>query len=156
MLIDEDTGMKTAAPWHIWVVGVLAILWNAGGAFDYVMTQTRNAGYTAAFSDEQWVFFDTMPIWAEAAWAIAIWASVVGSVLILLRSQYAAPVFLASLIAMAISFFHNIVLSNALELMPAVSYLIFTGLIVVIAMGLYVYARWLARWSVRQAKMYLE
>jgi len=156
MLIDEDTGMKTETPWHVWVVGVLAILWNAGGAFDYVMTQTRNEGYTAAFTDAQWAFFDTMPLWAEAAWAIAIWASVVGSVLILFRSKYAAPVFLTSLIAMAISFFHNIALSNALELMPAAGYVAFTGLIVVIAVGLWLYARWLARWSARQAKMYLD
>lgn len=156
MLIDEDTGMKTETPWHVWVVGVLALLWNAGGAFDYVMTQTKNAGYTASFSDAQWAFFDTMPLWAEAAWTVAIWTSVIGSALILFRSKYAEPVFLASLIAMTISFFHNIVLSNALELMPGAGYLVFTGLIFVIAIGLYVYARWMTRWFEHQSKMYLD
>jgi hypothetical protein len=25
-------------PWHLWLVGVLALLWNSFGAFDYVMT----------------------------------------------------------------------------------------------------------------------
>ncbi|MEL6754436.1 MAG: hypothetical protein AAFO57_10450 [Pseudomonadota bacterium] len=156
MMIDEDTGMKPETPWHVWLVGTLAVIWNAGGAYDYIMTQTRNAAYTASFSDEQWAFFDTMPIWAEAAWAIAIWTSVIGSVLILLRSKYAAPVFLTSLIAMSISFFHNIVLSNALELMPAAGYVAFTVLIFVIAVGLYLYARWMSGWFERQSKMYID
>ncbi|MEO0817434.1 MAG: hypothetical protein AAFX86_09010 [Pseudomonadota bacterium] len=145
MLIDEDTGMKPETPWHVWVIGCLAVLWNAGGAWNYVATQTRSL----AMADEVRAFYDAMPIWAEAAWAIAIWSSVVGSVLLLFRSKYAAPAFLTSLVAMAISFFHNIVLSNALELMPAAGYLIFTGLIVVIAVGLYLYARWLAKWTER-------
>ena len=152
MLIDEDTGMKPETPWHVWVIGCLAVLWNAGGAWNYVATQTRSL----AMADEVRAFYDAMPIWAEAAWAIAIWSSVVGSVLLLFRSKYAAPAFLTSLVAMAISFFHNIVLSNALELMPAAGYLIFTGLIVVIAVGLYPYARWLAKWTERQSKMYLD
>ncbi|MEM9738758.1 MAG: hypothetical protein AAF829_02745 [Pseudomonadota bacterium] len=149
MLIDEDTGMKADTPWHIWVVGVLACLWNGFGAWNYIATQTRTLEMEAAIR----AFYDAMPIWAEAAWTIAIWASVIGSVLILFRSKYAAPVFLISLCAMAISFFHNIVLSNALELMPADGYLIFTALIVAIAVGLYVYARWLAKWSEGSARL---
>lgn len=152
MLIDEDTGMKTETPWHVWVVGVLAILWNAGGAWNYVATKTG----ILQMPDEIGAFYDAMPFWATGAWAVAVWASLIGSVLILFRSRYAAPVFLTSLIAMAISFFHNIVLSNMLALMPAAGYLIFTGFIVLIAVGLYIYARWLARWSERQAKMYLD
>ena len=29
------------APLHLWIVGVLAVLWNAIGAFDYSATQLR-------------------------------------------------------------------------------------------------------------------
>lgn len=30
------------APWHLWLIGIIAVLWHAGGAFDYLMTQTNN------------------------------------------------------------------------------------------------------------------
>jgi len=28
-----------ATPWHVWVVGIVALLWNAMGALDYTMTE---------------------------------------------------------------------------------------------------------------------
>ncbi|MEM1105352.1 MAG: hypothetical protein AAGH87_03105 [Pseudomonadota bacterium] len=147
MLIDEDTGMKPGTPWHVWWVGALATLWNAGGAWNYIAVQTR----ALAMSEPVRTFYDEMPLWAEAAWTVAIWASVAGSVLILARSRYAAPCFLASLAAMAISFFHNIALANGAEIAGGAGYLAFTALIVVIAIGLYLYARWLKGWADKRA-----
>ena len=35
--------MKT--PWHLWVFGVVSLLWNFGGAYDYVMVRTGNQAY---------------------------------------------------------------------------------------------------------------
>ena len=29
----------TKTPVHLWIVGFLAVLWNSGGAYDYVATQ---------------------------------------------------------------------------------------------------------------------
>ncbi|WP_292093733.1 hypothetical protein [Brevundimonas sp.] len=31
--------MKT--PWHLWLVGVLSLLWSSYGAFDFIQTTTR-------------------------------------------------------------------------------------------------------------------
>ena len=31
------------ASWHFWVIAIASLVWNAFGAFDYVMTNTRNA-----------------------------------------------------------------------------------------------------------------
>ncbi len=44
-------------PLHLWVIGVVALLWNAMDAFDYVMTQTKNEAYMSAFTLEQLSFF---------------------------------------------------------------------------------------------------
>src|SRR3546814_7159427 len=41
--IAMNTTVKT--PWHLWVVGVLSLLWNAVGAFDYTMTKLNDADY---------------------------------------------------------------------------------------------------------------
>ena len=29
-------GSTSKTPWHLWVVAVLALLWNGAGAFDYL------------------------------------------------------------------------------------------------------------------------
>jgi hypothetical protein len=83
-----------STPWHLWLIGVVALVWSAMGAMDYVMTQTRNEAYMSAFTPEQLSFFYGIP-----AWAIAVWGGVLGALLLLIRRRHAVWVFLASLIA---------------------------------------------------------
>ena len=53
-------------------------------------------------NEAQRPFMAARPVWFEAVWfdadwAIGVWFAVAGSVLILLRSRFAAPAFLISL-----------------------------------------------------------
>jgi ABC-type xylose transport system permease subunit len=125
----------------LWVVGIIALLWNCIGAFDYLMTQTKNAAYMSAFPPEQLAFFYGLPVWVVAAWAFAVWGGVLGSVLLLLRRRLAVPVFLVSLVGMVVTTFHNWLLSNAFELFSDTFSRVFTVVIIVITVGLYFYAR---------------
>ena len=131
-------------PWHVWIVGVLALLWNAIGAFDYVMTQTKNPEYMAAFTQQQLDYFYGFPAWVVAAWALAVWGGVLGAVLLLMRRRLAVPVFLVSLIAMVVTTVHNFLLSNGLEIFTDTASRIFTAVIFVVAVALYLYAKSLA------------
>lgn len=130
-----------ATPRHLWVIGVVALLWNAMGAFDYVMTQTRNEMYLSAFTPEQLEFFFTFPAWVDAAWAVAVWGGVLGCLLLLIRKRLAVWMFLASFGAMVITSFHNYVLSNGLEVVGDPFSLVFTAVIFLIALALFLYAR---------------
>ena len=135
----------TTTPWHLWVIGVVSLLWNAMGAFDYVMTETRNEAYMSSFTAEQLSFFYAIPTWAIATWAIAVWGGVLGSLLLLLKRRHAKWVFLASLIAMVITAFQNYVLSNGLEAMGDAFSIVFTALIFLISVALVLYARSMAK-----------
>lgn len=76
------------APQHLWVVGILTLLWNAIGIFSYMMThlgKLEDLGMTA----DQIAFFDSFPAWANALWALGVWGAFFGSVLLLLRSRWA-------------------------------------------------------------------
>ena len=140
-MTQSRPGPTSRTPRHLWVIGIIALLWNAIGAFDYLMTQTKNAGYLSGFPPEQLAFFFGLPAWVVAAWAIAVWGGVLGSVLLLLRRRLAVPVFAASLAGMVVTTFHNYVLSNALEIFPDAFSKVFTVLICVITVALYLYAR---------------
>lgn len=39
---DSLENSKVSTPWHLWLLGIFALLWSGMGALDYVMTQTRN------------------------------------------------------------------------------------------------------------------
>jgi hypothetical protein len=138
---EANSVQSTPAPWHLWVIGVVALLWNAIGAFDYLMTETRNAAYMSAFTPEQLAYFYGFPWWVIATWAIAVWGGVLGSVLLLLRRRLAVPVFLVSLVAMVVTTVHNFVLSNGLDIFQDAGSRVFTGVIFVVALALFLYAR---------------
>ena len=145
--MEKPASTVRPRPWHLWMVGILGVLWGSVGAFDYLMTQTRNESYMSQFTPEQLDFFYGFPTWVVAFWALAVWGGLLGTVLLLLRKRFAAPVLLGSLLAMAVTSIHNYVFSNGLEVSGGAG-LAFSGLIFLVAVGLWVYARAMTRKSV--------
>lgn len=145
---DHTTSTATPTvrrtPLHLWVVGALAVLWNGFGAFDYLMTQSQNASYMSQFTPEQLEYFYGFPAWVVVFWALAVWGGLLGSVLLLLRKRLAVPVLLASFVSMAVTFTHNFLLSEGLEVMGTGA-AAFSGMIFVVALGLWLYARAMAK-----------
>jgi hypothetical protein len=127
-------------PVHLWIVGVLSSLWNSGGAFDYVSTQLRIESYMSQFTPEQLDYFYSFPVWVDAAWAIAVWFALLGSISLLLRKAWALWLFGASILGLAVSSVYNFVLSNGMEIMGAGAG-IFTLVIWITAILLFFYAR---------------
>ena len=129
------------APWHLWVIGITGLLWSAMGAMDYVMTQTRNEEYMSSFTPQQLEFFYGFPVWVDAAWAIAVWGGVFGTILLLLRRGIAVWVLLASFLAMVVTAIHNYGLSNGMEVVGETFQLVFTAIIFLVGLGLFLYSK---------------
>ena len=137
---DSNAVSKSTRPWHLWLVGVFALLWSSGGAFDFVMTQTKNPEYMSAFTGPQLEFFYEIPLWAIATWGIAVWGGVIGAILLLMRHQLCRWVFLLSLICMVLTSFQNYVLSNGMEIMGDPFSLGFNTAIFLFALAFYLYS----------------
>ena len=90
-------------PFHLWIVGVLSLLWNAGGAADYVMAQYGLGPYAGELPEATAAFFADLPAWYVAAWAIGVWFSVAGSILLLARSRLATGAFVLSLAGLLVA-----------------------------------------------------
>lgn len=99
-------------PWHLWVVGIAALIWNGFGAFDYVATQYEIEAYMGQFSAEERAWFDAFPTWVVASWAIAVWSAVAASLALLMRSGAAAVLFGIALIFFLITAVHNFVFAE--------------------------------------------
>jgi len=97
--------LPSRTPWHLWVVGVISLLWNAFGAYDYTMTKLDGEKYMRGMgmSDEAIAHMAQLPDWLTVFWALGVWGSLAGSVLLLLRSRHALSAFLVSLLGLAVS-----------------------------------------------------
>jgi hypothetical protein len=112
--------MTTKTPWHLWLVGVIAVLFNAIGVFDYVMSMSRGrAEYLggAGLTPAQVAHYAAMPGWMIAVWTVGVWSAMVASVLLLLRKRLAFPVFAVSLAAFALSLVYHYALTNGRDVL---------------------------------------
>jgi hypothetical protein len=75
-----------------------------------------------------------------AFWALAVWSSVLGSILLLMRKRLAMPVFMVSLAAMIITAIYNFGISDGMEV-AGTSGFVFTVVIFFVALGLVLYSR---------------
>ena len=141
--MTDTMKMTTSTPWHLWAVGLVSLLWNGYGGYDYVMTQTDNAAYLAQFTAEQRAYFDSFPMWMEAVWAIGVWGGVLGAVLLLLRMKWAFHAFLASLVAFAVSVVYG-QMSGGNEVMGTTG-MIFSAVIFLLGLGFVMYSRVMSR-----------
>jgi hypothetical protein len=135
---------SSKAPRHLWIVGVLAVLWNAIGAFDYTATQLRLESYMSAFTPQQLEYFYGFPAWAVAAWAFGVWGSFLGSIALLLRKSWAVWLFGASIAGLVFTTLYNFVLTDGAALMGPGA-MAFSAIIWVIALLLFFYARAMAK-----------
>lgn len=102
------------APWHVWLVGVFALLFNAIGVFDFVMNLWQGPAYlaSAGMTPEQIAHYRGMPAWMMVVWAVGVFGAFGASVLLLLRRRLAMPVFVVSLVAFLVSLLYTYVLTN--------------------------------------------
>jgi hypothetical protein len=142
---DPGPASQASTPWHLWVIAVIALLWNSMGAYDYLMTETRNSSYMSAFTPAQLAYFYSFPAWVIATWALSVWGGVLGSIALLLRRRWAVPVFAISLVTLVATFFHNFVLSNGAAVIGGAGGFVFSAAIFLVAVALLIYARRLAR-----------
>ena len=143
----DRSAPRAKTPIHLWIVGVVALLWNLMGAFDYLATQTRMESYMANFTEEQLEYFYGFPAWMVACWAFAVWGALAGAIGLLLRKRWAVWMFGISLIGMILTTIYNFGLSNGAEIMGTGA-VIFTAIIWVVAIFLLLYSRRLAKQGV--------
>jgi len=133
---------RPKTPIWFWVVGVLAVIWNAFGVVDFVMTQTRNAAYMAAFTPEQLEFFYGFPAWYVGIWGAAVFAALFASFGLLIRTRYAVELFLASMVLFVINAIYIYGFTSAFEIMGGVGPLVFSAVIFVSLVALWRVAGW--------------
>lgn len=95
----------------------------------------------AALPAEQLELLENTPAWATAAFAIAVWAGVLGCLALLLRKKWARPVLLLSLLGILVQMGYSFFMTNAAEVYGAVQGIVMPLLLIAIGIGLVVFAK---------------
>lgn len=129
-------------PWHFWLIGLAALLWNGFGCFDYFMTRSHNAAYLAQFPPGMIAWLDSAPLYASIGWGLGVWGALAGAVLLLLRRALAVWAFALSMLGLALSSAWQHLLSTPPAMPPGTN--VIAGVIWIIAIGLLYYS-WRAK-----------
>lgn len=102
---------RPKTPWHLWLVGILTLLFNAMGVLSYMMTVLGKLA-EIGMTPSQIAFMESYPPVAMAFWALGVWGALAGSVLLLLRSRQAFPAMVIATIGLIGTTLFNYVLMD--------------------------------------------
>lgn len=140
------TSAQARTPIHVWIVGILSLLWGCFGGYDYTMTRMRNTDYIASAMpgvdpNAALAWVDAMPLYAQFGWGLGVWMGLAGAVLLLMRHRWAVWAYGLSFIGAVLGLGYQIALAPPLPgadtpLMKAMPYVI-----IAVALALFLYAR---------------
>ena len=139
--MQEAVSARTPA--HLWIVGILSLLWNCFGGYDYVMTRMRNTDYIAAMTPASmrtllWRGWTVSRCGRIRLGARRLGRRCAASILLLMRSRYAVRAFGLSLLGAVIG------LGYQMAKPPCLAMKVYgrrhADVIIVVALGLFLYA----------------
>lgn len=106
-------------------ISILAIVWNALGVLSYLgQAFTTEEMLQMTYNEAQIEAFLSKPVWATAAFAIAVWFGLAGSIVLLMRKNMAKILLILSFLGVLVHSYYMFVHIDATALFgPSVIYM---------------------------------
>lgn len=140
MFEGEDARAEGDAPWHLWLVGLLSVLWNGAGAYTIIMAQL---GRLDDIEPAEAAYYAGQPTWFAALTDVALIAGLAAGVALLLRSRWSPALYALSIALIAVTAIYDVMAGTA-YFPTDQGALIVTGLIWCLAIAEWLYARTMA------------
>jgi len=105
--------VPSRVPWHLWVVGILSVLWNAGGAWTYFQAQS---GAPMDMDASEIAYFAAQEPWFVIATNVATVSPLLAAIALLIRSRWAVHLYALSFAAIVVTSAWDISQGTALML----------------------------------------
>jgi hypothetical protein len=133
--------LSVKPPLWFWIVSAIALVWNIMGVMAYLGGAFITDEMKAELPPEQLSLMENTPAWVTAAFAIAVWAGLLGCIALLLRKKWARPVLVISLLGIIAQMSYSFFMSNAAEVYGQVQGVIMPILVIAIGVALVLLAR---------------
>ena len=102
--MNEKTA--TSVHWSFWLIGIIALLWNIGGAMNYIVQMDLE--FVSTMPETHRAIIIDRPVWATGGFAIGVFGGAVGCLLLLLKQSSSIYVFIVSLVGVLVTMVHTV------------------------------------------------
>ena len=102
-------------PRFFYLISGFALVWNLLGVGAYVSQVTMSPDALSALPEAERMLYENVPVWATAAFAIAVNGGALGCLLLILRKAIATPVLIASLAGVVVQMYHSLFIADSIE-----------------------------------------
>lgn len=78
---------KTKAPGWFTALSIIALLWNLMGVMAYLAQVYMTDKILAALTQKQQDVINNAPLWANAAFALAVWGGLLGAITMMMKRK---------------------------------------------------------------------
>ena len=126
------------------IIGILALLWNIMGLFQFIMAAFMQdimlETYSESYTPQQMELFLNTPSWYYVVFGICTITGVLGSIAVLLKKKIAVPLFLVSLVTVFVVQGYWMLGTQAIALLGTEA-IIMPMLVIVTSIFLYFYCK---------------
>jgi hypothetical protein len=94
----------------------LGFIWYGLGVYYYLQQAYNTAYYRSMYTPEQLMVVDKMPAWAVGAFAVAVFAGIIGVFGFVLRKKWTKWLFGISVFAIVVQYIYNVFIGKMYEL----------------------------------------
>ena len=98
-----------------WIIAIIAFIWNVMGVMAYLAQAYMTDEAKQLLPEAERTLYDNVPAWATAAFALAVFGGLLGSLSLLLRKKIANLLFTVSLVGIIVQMSYNFFISNSIE-----------------------------------------
>lgn len=122
-----------------WIIGCIALIWNIMGIIAYLSQayMTTEALLSLPIDDQK--YYNNLPAWVTANFAIAVFCGTIGSITLLLRKKLAISFFIASLIGVLAQSTYTFFIQNYIKVTAEI--MLMPILIIIFAIFLLIYSK---------------
>lgn len=123
-----------------WGISIFALIWNLLGVAQYLMFAFMTDEQLAILPENEQELYRNIPAWATAAFAVAVWFGLLGSISLVMKKKWAKPLFAISLIAILVNMYHHLFMTKSVEVYGKGAY-VMPVLVIIIGIFLYTYSK---------------
>lgn len=98
---------KSKPKLSFWIISGIVLVWNLLGVFAYLRQAYLTDEAKAMLPESEQAYYNNVPMWVTAAFAIAVFAGTLGCLGLLLRKKWANPIFIISFISVIVQFVYT-------------------------------------------------
>jgi len=99
-----------------WVIGVIALIWNILGVGAYLAQAYMTEDAMALLTQSEQDFYTNYPAWTTAAFAVGVFAGLLGCIALLMRKKIAVLLFTLSIIGVLAQQVYNFFIQDYVEM----------------------------------------